>query len=85
MRWILLVVAVAGLFGSWWSSSPVWFGIGLAVGILASIAAALAFAQARIENSAQPEFMTDPEIEALRSAVRQKAEKDSEGVSAGGH
>ncbi|MGA7295923.1 MAG: hypothetical protein WBW92_00250 [Rhodanobacteraceae bacterium] len=85
MRWILLVIAVAGLFGSWWSTSPVWFGLGLATGILASIAAALAFAQARIENSAQPEFMTDPEIEALRSAVRQKTKTDSEGVSTGMH
>lgn len=83
MRWLLLLVAVWGLFGSWWLASPFWFGFGLVTGILASVAAAIAFAQARIENSTQPEFMSDPEIEVLRSTVRKNMNKHSESVPSG--
>lgn len=83
MRWLLLIVAIVGLLGSWWSASPFWFGTGLVVGVVAAVAAALAFAQARIDDSAQPEIMADPEIEALKSAVRENRKKNPKGVSSG--
>ncbi len=85
MRWLLVLVAVSGLLGSWWISSPLWFGLGLLIGVISALAAALAFAQARIESSAQPELMSDHAIEALKLAVRQSKNNHSESVSSGEH
>lgn len=70
MRWILTVVAVVGLVGAWFTHSGTAFGLMLLVGILAALAAAFAFAQARIDGNAQPELIADPEVEALRARLR---------------
>ena len=83
MRWLLVLVAVVCLGGAWWARSALWFGLGLAVGVIAAIAAALAFAQARIEGSSQAEVLTDPEIEALKAAVRRQTPSET-GNSADG-
>ncbi len=84
MRWLLMLVAVLFLFGSWWASSALWFGLGLAVGVIVAIGAALAFAQVRIEGNAQTDLLTDPEIEALKAAVRRQHCSDEDACLAGG-
>ena len=82
MRWLLVLVAVGCLGGAWWASSAAGFVLMLAVGVIASLAAALAFAKVRIEGTSQPEVLSDPEIEALRSAARRKASGDAASGSA---
>lgn len=72
MRWILTAVAILGLTGAWFASSGAGFGWLLFIGICAALAAALAFAHARISGNAQPEMISDRQIEALRAAVRRE-------------
>lgn len=79
MRWLLMIVAVICLLGAWWTASALWFGLVLALGVVAAIAAALAFAQARIEGHAQPEWISDRDIESLKTAVRNGAAKGAGG------
>ncbi|MGH8184305.1 MAG: hypothetical protein ACREPH_11675 [Rhodanobacteraceae bacterium] len=52
------------------SHSPGWLGLGIFVGFVCGIAAALLFIDRHLRASSRPEHMTDREIEALRGTLR---------------
>lgn len=79
MRWLLLLIALAGLVGTVTSDTPGMFGLSLAAFVLGALAAALAFAQARIEGNARPEDISQVDLEALkRSLAKNKVPRRSD-------
>ncbi|HET6632623.1 MAG TPA: hypothetical protein VFG73_07950 [Rhodanobacteraceae bacterium] len=70
MRWLLALVALIGYIFAWRADSPGLLGLGLAIGVLFTFAAVLAFAQLRITGSAREETLTTAQMEALKQAVR---------------
>lgn len=69
MRWILLIVAIAGFAVAFTTSSPSLMGVGLILGCAGLLGFGLALAAARIALTAQPEvaLIVDPEISAMRA------------------
>ena len=74
MVWGLAIVALMAFLLAFASHSPGWMGLGIFVGFLAGIAAALVFIDRHVRASSRPEHMTDREIQALRSTVRKPGE-----------
>lgn len=72
MRWILLVVAIAGFAIAFTTASPSLMGIGLILGCGGLLGFGLALAASRIAQTAQPEaaLIVDPEISALRAKAK---------------
>lgn len=69
MRWLFAVIAVFGYVVLWHAGSPGVKWLGLAIGVIFSITAVLAFAQFRINGSARDETLTDAQIESLRKSM----------------
>lgn len=70
---MVLGLAIAALLAfvlAFTSHSPGWMGLGIFVGFVCGIAAALVFIDRHMRASSRPEHMTDREIEALRGTVR---------------
>jgi hypothetical protein len=83
MRWICLIVSIAGFALAFTTKSPGLLGLGLLLGVGALIGFTLAWAAARIAASAQPlgVLIVDPEVNALRSKARQaKAQTSTDAV-----
>src|SRR5581483_7710944 len=75
MRWVSLVVAIAGFGVAFTTASPSLMGIGFVLGCCALLALGLGLVAARIAQNAQPEttLYIDPEISALRAKTNAKA------------
>lgn len=76
MIWGLALVSVAAFLLAFASHSPGWMGLGIFIGFVSGIAAALVFIERHVRASSRPEHMTEREIQALRGTVR-KQEDDS--------
>ncbi|MEP6940580.1 MAG: hypothetical protein ABI846_12525 [Rudaea sp.] len=85
MRWIMLLLAVAGFALAFTTKSPGLLGFGLLVGVACSLGFCLALAAARISANAQPESMliVDPEVSSLRART-QKLRQIQSGVRTAG-
>lgn len=70
MVWGLAIVAVLAFMLAFASHSAGWMGLGIAVGLVCTIAAALMFIDRHVRASSRPEHMTEREINALRSIIR---------------
>jgi len=72
MRWIMLLLAIAGFALVFTTKSPALLGFGLLVGLVCSLGFCLALAAARISANAQPESMliVDPEVSSLRARTQ---------------
>jgi len=72
MRWIMLLLAVAGFVLAFTTKSPALLGFGLLVGLVCTLGFCLALAAARISANAQPESMliVDPEVSSLRARTQ---------------
>jgi cytoskeletal protein RodZ len=73
MRWICLIAAVIGFALAFTTKSPGVLGLSLLLGFGGLIGFVLAWASARIAETAQPAatLIVDPEVTALRSKARQ--------------
>lgn len=74
MVWGLALVSLVAFLLAFASHSPGWMGLGLLVGFVAGIAAALVFIDRHVRASSRPEHMTEREVEALRNSVRKPGE-----------
>lgn len=72
MVWGLAIVALLAFVLAFTSHSPGWMGLGIFIGFISGIAAALAFIERHIRASSRPEHMTEREIQALRGTVRKQ-------------
>ncbi|HEX7370494.1 MAG TPA: hypothetical protein VF284_09490 [Rhodanobacteraceae bacterium] len=70
MVWGLILVSLAAFLLAFASHSPGWMGLGIFVGFVAGIGAALVFIDRHMRASSRPEHMTDNEVAALRSTVK---------------
>lgn len=70
MIWGLALVSLVAFLLAFASHSPGWMGLGLLVGFVCAIAAALMFIDRHLRASSRPEHMTEREFEALRSTLR---------------
>lgn len=70
MVWFMALVAVVAFALAFTSHSPGWMGLGIFIGLIAGIGAALMFIERHVRASSRPEHMTEREIEALRNTVR---------------
>ena len=72
MRWILLLLAIAGFAAAFTTKSPGVLGFGLAIGVFCSLGFVLVLAAARISATAQPESMliVDAEVNSLRTRTQ---------------
>ncbi|HVU81767.1 MAG TPA: hypothetical protein VHD89_07145 [Rhodanobacteraceae bacterium] len=74
MVWGLALVALIAFMLAFISHSPGWMGLGIFIGFISAIGAALAFIDRHVRASSRPEHMTDREIQALRSTVKKPGE-----------
>lgn len=74
MAWVLALISLLAFVLAFVSRSPGWMGLGILVGFVCGIAAALIFIDRHVRASGRPEHMTEREIEALRSTVRKPAD-----------
>lgn len=70
MAWALALVSLLAFLFAFASHSPGWMGLGVFVGLLCGIAAALVFIDRHVRASSRPEHMTDREVAALRGTIR---------------
>jgi hypothetical protein len=72
MRWILLLLAVAGFALGFSAKTPGMLGLGLLVGISCLFASLMGFAAERVASSARPDaaLLTDKDISVLRASIR---------------
>lgn len=70
MVWGLTLVALIAFLLAFISHSPGWMGLGIFIGFVSAIGAALVFIDRHVRASSRPEHMTDREIQALRSTVQ---------------
>ena len=69
MVWGLTLVSLVAFLLGFASRSPAWLGLGLVVGFICGVAAALIFIDRHLRASARPEHMTAGEVAALRSTL----------------
>jgi hypothetical protein len=71
MRWILLLVSLAGFSYAYVAKTPELLGISLLAGFVGLIGAFFGFAAARVAATARPDaaLLTDRDISALRASV----------------
>lgn len=74
MRWGLVLVTVVAFALAFTSHSSGWMGLGIFVGFIAGIAAALVFIERHVRASSRPEHMTDREVNALRGTMKKPGE-----------
>lgn len=72
MRWVLLLLALAGFALGFSSRSPGSMGLGFVLGFVFLIAAFFAFAAARVAENSRPDsaLLTDKDIATLRASMR---------------
>ena len=70
MIWALAIVSLVAFLLAFASHSAGWMGLCIVGGLVCGIAAALVFIDRHLRASSRPEHMTEREIEALRSTVR---------------
>ena len=68
MRWIWTAVAILGFVIAYTSATPGLLGIGVLVGMIASFAAVMSFAAARIQEGSRPEaaILSPADMAAMR-------------------
>ncbi len=74
MVWGLALVSLAAFLLAFASHSPGWMGLGIFIGFVSGIAAALAFIERHVRASSRPEHMTHREVQALRDTVRKRGD-----------
>ena len=74
MIWGMATIAILAFMLAFASHSPGWMGLGIVIGFLCAIAAALVFIDRHVRASSRPEHMTAREIEALRGTLRKPTE-----------
>ena len=72
MTWGLALVSLVAFLLAFASHSPGWMGLGIFIGFVSGIAAALLFIERHVRASSRPEHMTEREIQALRGTIRKK-------------
>jgi hypothetical protein len=72
MIWGLALVSLVAFLLAFASHSPGWMGLGIFIGFVSGIAAALLFIERHVRASSRPEHMTEREIQALRGTIRKK-------------
>jgi hypothetical protein len=72
MIWGLALVSLVAFLLAFASHSPGWMGLGISIGFVSGIAAALLFIERHVRASSRPEHMTEREIQALRGTIRKK-------------
>jgi hypothetical protein len=76
MIWGLALVSLVAFLLAFASHSPGWMGLGIFIGFVSGVGAALPFIERPVRASSRPEHMTEREIQALRGTIRKK-EDDS--------
>lgn len=74
MIWGLALVSLAAFLLAFASHSPGWMGLGIFIGFVCGIGAALVFIERHVRASSRPEHMTEREVEALRNTMRKPGE-----------
>ena len=72
MTWGLALVSLVAFLLAFASHSPGWMGLGIFIGFISAIAAALLFIERHVRASSRPEHMTEREMQALRGTLRKK-------------
>jgi hypothetical protein len=72
MIWGLTLVSLVAFLLAFASHSPGWMGLGIFIGLVSGIAAALVFIERHVRASSRPEHMTEREIQALRGTLRKQ-------------
>ena len=72
MIWGLALISLVAFLLAFTSHSPGWMGLGIFIGFIGGVAAALLFIERHVRASSRPEHMTEREIQALRGTVRKK-------------
>lgn len=75
MIWAFAIAAILAFVLAFASRSPGWMGLGIVVGLICGIAAALMFIDRHVRASSRPEHMTDREIDALRQTMRKHGDR----------
>jgi hypothetical protein len=72
MRWVVLLLALAGFALGFSSRSPGLMGLGFVLGFVFLVAAFFAFAAARVAENSRPDsaLLTDKDIATLRASMR---------------
>lgn len=70
MRWSLIVVALLGFLLAYFAHSPGLVALGVALGLICGIGAALVFIDQRIRDSSRSEYMTPGELDALKTTLK---------------
>lgn len=70
MIWGLALVSLLAFLLAFASHSPGWMGLGIFIGFICGIAAALVFIDRHLRASSRPEHMTSGEIAAVRNTMR---------------
>lgn len=78
MRWILTALALLGFLIAIFSHSPGKVAFGVFLGLACGVGVALAFIDLHIRASSRPEFMTQGELDALKSMLRPPPSGSSE-------
>lgn len=73
MIWSLLAIAIAAFVFAFTRHTPGWLAVGLAVGVLATLAAALLLIDRHVRASGRPEHMTQRELDALKATLHTPA------------
>lgn len=69
MRWVLVLLSIAGFFAAFLSRTPGLLGLCLLLGFACAIAAVFAFAHARIEGNARPETLNEADLLAYKATL----------------
>ena len=77
MIWGLALVSLVAFLLAFASHSPGWMGLGIFIGFVSGIAAALLFIERHVRASSRPEHMTEREIQALRGTIRKKGDNST--------
>ena len=70
MRWILPALSLLGFLIAWASHSAGFVALGVILGLVCGIGAALAFIDQQIRASSRPEHMTQGELDAIKSTLK---------------
>ncbi|TAN05640.1 MAG: hypothetical protein EPN38_10795 [Rhodanobacteraceae bacterium] len=74
MIWGLALVSLLAFLLAFASHSPGWMGLGILIGFVCGIGAALVFIDRHLRASSRPEHMSAGEIAAVRGAMRRTGE-----------
>jgi xanthine/uracil permease len=66
----LALISLLAFLLAFASHSPGWMGLGILLGFICGIAAALVFIDRHLRASSRPEHMSEGEVAAVRNAMR---------------